>query len=132
MMFSAPAKHRTVQEFLAAQPPGVRDQVEVLRQLAVRAEPALTESIKWNSPNFSIDGQDLLTVSVGRAAQVRLVLHRGTEIAENKGAATSFNGDPGGMLTWHSDIRASMPMPAPDQVEDATAVVRAWVDSRGA
>ena len=124
------AKHRTVQEFLAAQPPEVREQVEILRELIVRAEPSLVENIKWNSPNFSLDGQDLLTVSVGRADVVRLVLHRGTEIAEDKSAATSFTGDPSGMLTWHSDIRASMPVPQADGLEDATAVVRAWVASR--
>ena len=128
---SPAAKHRTVAEFLAAQPPEVRDQVEVLRELAVRAEPALVETIKWNSPNFSLDGQDLLTINVGRGDAVLLVLHRGTEIAEDKGAATSFTGDPRGLLTWHSDIRASMPVPAPDGLEDATVVVRAWVESRG-
>ncbi len=126
------AKHRTIAEFLAAQPPGVRDQVEVLRDLIVRAEPTLAENIKWNSPNFSLEGQDLLTINVGRGDAVLLVLHRGTEIAESKGAATSFAGDPRGLLTWHSDIRASMPVPAPDRLEDATAVVRAWVESRGA
>ncbi len=128
---SPAARYRTVTEFLAAQSPEVRDQVEVLRELVVRAEPTLVEGVKWNSPNFSIDGQDLLTVNVGRGDQVRLVLHRGTEIAENKGAAPSFDGDPGGLLMWHSDIRASMAVPSTDRLEDATAVVRAWVESRG-
>jgi hypothetical protein len=122
-----PTKHRTVADFLDAQPPEVRDRVETLRSLIVEAEPRLVENIKWNSPNFSLDGQDLLTINVGRSDEVRLVLHRGTEIAENKDAATTFTGDPGGVLTWHSDIRASMPVPSEDAIEDAAAIVRAWV-----
>ena len=124
-----PTKHRTVTEFLDAQPPDVRDRVEVLRALIIGADPRLAENIKWNSPNFSLDGQDLLTINVGRGDEVRLVLHRGTEIAENKDAETTFTGDPGGVLTWHSDIRASMPVPSKDAIEDATAIVRAWVSA---
>lgn len=125
-----PTKHRTVTEFLNAQPPDVRDGVEVLRTLIIDADPQLIENIKWNSPNFSLDGQDLLTINVGRGDEVRLVLHRGTEIAENKDAATTFTGDQGGVLTWHSDIRASMPVPGPDQVEDAAVIVRAWLSQQ--
>ena len=122
-----PTKHRTVTEFLDAQPPDVRDRVEVLRALIIGADPRLAENIKWNSPNFSLDGQDLLTINVGRGDEVRLVLHRGTEIAEHKDAATTFTGDASGLLTWHSDIRASMGVPSADAIEDAAATVRAWV-----
>ena len=131
MLGFMPTKHRTVTDFLDAQRPDVRDRVEILRSLIVEAEPRLTENIKWNSPNFSLDGQDLLTINVGRGDEVRLVLHRGTDIAENKDAATTFTGDPGGVLTWHSDIRASMPVPGPDQIGDAAAIVRAWVGAPG-
>ena len=122
-----PTKHRTVADLLDAQPPDVRERVEILRSLIVEADPRLSENIKWNSPNFSLDGQDLLTINVGRGDEVRLVLHRGTEIAENKDAASTFTGDPGGVLTWHSDIRASMPVPESDAVDDARAIVLAWV-----
>lgn len=84
--------------------------------------PDLVESIKWNSPNWSLDGTDLLTVNAGPKGPVRLILHRGAVTPERKGVASSFAGDPDGLLTWHSDIRASL-IPGPG----AAAVIRAWV-----
>jgi hypothetical protein len=122
-----PDKYRTVAEFLAAQTPEARERVEVLRELVADAAPELTETIKWNSPNWVLGSQDLLTVNVGRSGETRLVLHRGTQIAEDKGAKPEFEGDPLGLLTWHSDIRASLPAPPVAQWADAAAVVRAWV-----
>lgn len=124
------ATHRTVADYLAAQTPEAREGVEALRSLIAEADLGLTETIKWNSPNYVLDGQDLLTVNVGRSGEVRLVLHRGTAIAEHKDAAPTFTADPAGLLTWHSDIRASMPVPAPSRRRDALAVVTAWVRVR--
>jgi hypothetical protein len=122
-----PTKYRTVAEYLAGQTPEARAHVETLRALVGEAAPELTETIKWNSPNWVLDGQDLLTVNVGRGGETRLVLHRGTAVAERKGAAHDFDGDPHALLTWHSDIRASLPSPGQEQLVDATAIVRAWV-----
>jgi hypothetical protein len=125
------AQHTTVAEFLAALNPEQRAEVEELREIVRSAHPELVESIKWNSPNWSLDGTDLLTVNVPRAGSVRLILHRGATTTEEKDAAPSFTGDPSGMLRWHSDIRASLSMPAPDALDGARAgmiaVIRAWV-----
>ena len=64
---------------------------------------------------------------------MRLILHRGATTAERKGAAPTFAGDPGGMLVWQSDIRASLAMPGLDALDGMraamVAVVRAWVES---
>jgi hypothetical protein len=120
-----PNKFGSVAEYLDAQSPAVRDEVEWLRQLVMDAEPRIVEIVKWNSPSYTLDGQDRLTVNVGRSGVVRLVLHRGTAVAATKGAATAFVGDPTGLLTWHSDVRASL-MAGVDR-ERAVAVVRAWL-----
>lgn len=117
----------TVAEFLAAQTPPVRDAVERLRGMVTAAEPRLVETVKWNSPNYVLDGTDRLTVNVDRADRVRLILHRGTEVAEQKGAAPSFSGDPHGLLTWHSNIRASLLVTDALDEDAATDVVRAWL-----
>jgi len=62
---------------------------------------------------------------------VRLILHFGTERAETKGAVPTFTDDPTGLLTWHSDIRASLELPPEDELEAKrsaiTAVIRAWL-----
>ena len=127
----ARAQFATVADYLDAQPPTVRAEVDLLREVVLAAEPSLVEIIKWNSPNFTLAGEDRLTISVGAKDAVQLVLHRGTEIAETKGASTSFTGDPSGLLTWHSDIRASMPATAAHDRDAATAVIRAWLNFDG-
>lgn len=124
-------QYRTVEEFLAALTPERRAEVDSLRELVRTAHPELVESIKWNSPNYSLDETDLLTVNVPRSGPVRLILHRGTATAEDKSAAPEFDGDPTGLLTWHSNIRASLRMPpadAPASARDAVvAVLGSWV-----
>lgn len=119
------AKYSTVAEYLDAQTPEVRSAVESLRAVVMDAEPRLVEIVKWNSPSYTLDGEDRLTVSAGPKGAVRLVLHRGTAEKEDKSAASTFAGDPTGLLTWHSDIRASLAADA-DPVA-ARDVIRAWL-----
>ncbi len=121
----------TVADYLDAQTPEVRAKVEVLRELVIASDPTLVEIIKWNSPNFTLDGEDRLTVSVDGKGAVRLILHRGTAVAETKGSATSFAGDPSGLLTWHSDVRASLPATEDLDKDASTAVIRAWLKFGG-
>lgn len=118
--------HASVADFLAAQNPDARTAVEALRTLVKDAEPRLVEIVKWNSPSYTLDGEDRLTVNVGRSGDVRLILHRGTAQVETKGAASTFSGDPDGLLTWHSDVRASL---AAADAGAARDVVRAWLAS---
>jgi hypothetical protein len=98
------------------------------------AEPSLTEIVKWNSPDYTLDGVDRLTINAAGKGPVRLILHFGTERSEDKGAAPTFTGDPDDLLTWHSNIRASLPMPATEQLpaeRDAIiSVIRAWLAER--
>jgi hypothetical protein len=117
----------TVVEFLDAQTPEVRAKVDHLRTLFADAAPGIIETIKWNSPNFSLAGEDRLTVNVDGKGAVRLILHRGASVPEQKGAAPNFGGDPHGLLTWHSNIRASLPVTDDLDVDAAREVVRAWL-----
>ncbi|MGW9182602.1 DUF1801 domain-containing protein [Agromyces sp. NPDC055661] len=123
-------RFRTVDEFLAAQDPARRAQVELLRSLVREAEPRLVETVKWNSPDFVLDGVDRVTVNAAGRGPVRLILHFGTARAERAGVASRFGGDPDGLLTWHSDIRASLTAPPADDPAAQAAVVslvRAWL-----
>jgi hypothetical protein len=126
-----PERYATVDEFLTAQEPERRADVESLRALVHEAEPSLSEIVKWNSPDYTLDGVDRLTINAAGKGPVRLILHFGTERAEDKGAAPTFTGDPDGLLTWHSDIRASLPLPEQATLageRDAViAVIRAWL-----
>ncbi|HEX6955349.1 MAG TPA: DUF1801 domain-containing protein [Agromyces sp.] len=121
----------TVDAFLEAQEPRRRADVERLRAIVREAEPSLVELVKWNSPDYQLDGVDRLTINAGGRGPVRLILHFGTGHAEDRSAAPTFTGDPEGLLTWHSDIRASVPLPdaaeLAGQREAIVAVIRAWL-----
>lgn len=118
----------SIDNFLESLPPEGRREAEALRSLITSAHSGLTESIKWNSPNYSLGDTDLLTMNVPRSGPLRLILHRGTKMAEDKTAAPQFDGDPDGLLTWHSNIRASLRMSESDS-DAIAAVIRAWVAS---
>jgi len=125
-----PARFATVDEFLAAQTPERRAAVEALRALVHEAAPRLVEIVKWNSPDYTLHGVDRLTINAAGTGPVRLILHFGTGRAEDKGAAPTFAGDPEGLLTWHSDIRASLALPPAALAvrrEAVIAVIRAWL-----
>jgi hypothetical protein len=126
-----PARFATLDEFLAAQTPERRADVESFRELVHEAEPGLVEVIKWNSPDYRLDGIDRLTINAAGKGPVRLILHFGISRVESKGVAPAFSGDPGGLLTWHSDIRASLTLPKPHELtqrRDAIiGIIRAWL-----
>ncbi|QTE28227.1 DUF1801 domain-containing protein [Pengzhenrongella sicca] len=121
----------TVDEYLDAQSPGSRAAIEALRAIVLGAHPGVSEHLKWNSPSFVVDGVDRATVNVDRAGAVRLVLHQGAVKPEHAGAATAFAGDPAGLLTWHSDIRASLPIGGAADLaqrrDEIAAVIAAWL-----
>ena len=127
---------RTVEEFLSAQPAERRVLVDALRALVHEASPAAQEHIKWNSPSFVVDGVDQATVSAQGTQGVRLVLHRGATTVEHTDAASAFTGDPHGLLTWHSDIRASLLVTDLADLaakrDAAVGVVRAWLSGDAA
>ena len=106
-----PTKFATVNEFLDAQPPERRDTVEWLRALVAEADPRLVEIVEWNSPDYTLDGVDRLTINAAGNGPVRLILHFGTDRAEDEDLEPTFAGDPEELLTWHSDIRASLCSP---------------------
>ena len=128
-----PTHFTTVAEFLDGQPAEKRAGVMWLRALLFEAEPNVIETIKWNSPNYVWHGVDRLTVNTAGKGPVRLILHFGTGRAEDKDAVPVFSEDPDRLLTWHSDIRASLSVPPVDELpakRDALiSVIRAWLRS---
>ncbi|MET1042549.1 MAG: DUF1801 domain-containing protein [Microbacteriaceae bacterium] len=124
-------RFRTVDEFLAAQPPARREQVDALRAIVIEAAPELSEIVKWNSPSYTLDGIDRLTVNSAPGGPLRLILHFGTARTEHTGAEHTFMNDPDALLSWHSDIRASLMLPPLDELDAKRQpiidVIRAWL-----
>jgi hypothetical protein len=69
--------------------------------------PILTETIKWNAPNFNYYGKDRLSFMLIKKDRVSLILHTGTRPKEDKKAPHLYSDDTE-LLDWLSNIRATI------------------------
>lgn len=83
--------------FLDTLDEGPRKTIETLRAIVRRAHPDIEEGFKWNAPNFTLNGQDRITLGIVRNGGVRIVLHRGSKPQALNGF--TFD-DPEGLMKW--------------------------------
>jgi len=95
------------QEFLAEFDDDRKQLVEAMLAAITGACPALTETIKWNAPNFCDGGKDRLTFMLHKQDRVALILHTGAKPKEDKKAPPLYADDTG-LLEWNSNVRATI------------------------
>ncbi|HSI21254.1 MAG TPA: DUF1801 domain-containing protein [Verrucomicrobiae bacterium] len=98
-------KYPTVPDFLADLKEGSREEVDALREIILSVHPGLVEHIKWNSPSYVFKGEDRITFNVRSTGPIRLILHFGATLKEDKNADPVLP-DNSGLLEWSSNIRA--------------------------
>jgi len=118
-----------VSDYLSALHHSRRSDVVRIRNAIVAAEPELTETIKWNAPNFVFAGEDRVTFRLQPGDRVELVLHRGVRVRADTGSFV-FD-DPTGLVSWAAPDRGVIAIP-PDADLDAlvpqiVTVVSAWI-----
>lgn len=124
-----PNRSAEVDEFLARLDHARLAEVQQLRLAILAAEPALTETVKWNAPNFRYAGQDRVTFRLHPRNQVQIVLHRGARVADGPGPVPIP--DPDGLLTWLSPDRAVLTLADAEETQSrlgaVTALVGQWI-----
>ena len=87
----------------------------------VAADPAITETVKWNAPNFRYAGDDRVTFRLQPGDRVELVLHRG--VTPKPTVGFRFD-DPAGLVTWAAVDRGTITItPGSDLASAITDVV---------
>jgi hypothetical protein len=81
--------------------------LEAILHAIVEECPALSETIKWNAPNFCDNGKDRMTIMLHKKDRVGLILHAGAKPKEDKKAPHLYTDDTQ-LLEWNSNIRASI------------------------
>lgn len=76
--------------------------VAMLKAAILEADPRIVENVKWNSPNFTVDGDDRVTLRLNPKGGVQVILHRG---AKKDDSAFSVD-DPTDRLEWRGHDRA--------------------------
>lgn len=101
-------KYKTLDEFFADQSEEKLVQINMLRKIILDTDANLTETIKWNAPNYSYKGEDRLTFNLmNKQDLVKLVIHMGSTTKEHKNKKPLLNEDEG-IVEWNSDIRGTL------------------------
>lgn len=78
---------------------------DALCAVIAAALPLAIHSVKWNAPNFALNGHDLITLNFSPKKPVRIVFHRGAKAVDTK-TGVRLCLDETGRLTWATDQRA--------------------------
>ena len=105
--------------------------ITILRQAILAADPAIVENEKWNSPNFTYDGVDRVTLRIRPQGGVQIIFHRG---ATKRADVDSFTfDDPTGRLDWPAPDRGVLRIDDLAEAEamsaEITQLVRRWIQT---
>ena len=118
-----------VEQYLTALRHPLKEGVLQLRAAILAADPAISESVKWNAPNFRYAGQDRVTFRLQPRDQLQLIFHRGAKVRADAGDF-AFE-DPSGLMTWAAPDRAVIDFPDLEAVTarraQVVALVNRWV-----
>ena len=92
-----------------------RKEIEVLRTILLSVDEELVEGIKWNGPNYSIRGEDRITMRIHPPTQVQLIFHRGAKVKVQPEKRLLDNDDD--FLTWKENDRAIASFHSLEQIE---------------
>jgi len=118
-----------VTDFLDKQMHPMRVEIEALRDLILSAEPNLMEGIKWNGPNYSLNGEDRITMRLNPPKQIQVVFHRGAKVKNQPDNRLIDGNYP--FLTWKENDRTIATFKGLDDIlqfsEMFHEVVTKWV-----
>jgi hypothetical protein len=108
-------------------------EINLLRAGILAADARLTENIKWNGPNYCVDGEDRITMRVQPPKQVQLIFHRGAKVLAQP-AGRLINND-SKLLDWKANDRAVITFKTMEEIVATKAtlqnIIRAWLKAAG-
>ena len=120
-----------VSAFLDALKHPLRAEIEALRNCILTANASLAEDIKWNGPNYSLNGNDRITMRVQPPKQVQLIFHRGAKkLAQPKNKLIASTSK---LLDWKENDRAMISFKTLKDIEAAdkelSTIVKQWLEA---
>ena len=110
--------NKEVSEFLDNLSHPFRKEIEALREIIFNAHPDITENIKWNGPNYTINGHDRVTIKVNPTKSFHLILHTGAKVQQQPAQKILENDY--GILVWKSNDRAIADFRSTEDFEKAS------------
>ncbi|MFC4143509.1 DUF1801 domain-containing protein [Pedobacter mendelii] len=121
-----------VTDFLNEQKHPFRNEIEQLRIYILSSNKALTENIKWNGPNYSIDNEDRITMRIQPPKkQIQLIFHRGAKKQTQPKDKLISNRSK--MLVWKENDRAVVTFKSLQDLENGkvelAGIVNEWIQA---
>ncbi|MBI1184266.1 hypothetical protein GC194_08335 [bacterium] len=105
-------------------------QLQELRNLLKNHLPQLEENIKWNAPNYSIAGRDLLTFNLRTQSKLLLIMHRGAK-KSSINLKNTFTEAEQNLMEWKGNDRVvltfSTTETAPDWYNRHQQIIEKWI-----
>ncbi len=101
-----------------------RDEIRRIRAAIRAALPGVSETVKWNAPNFRYAGDDRVTFRLQPGDRVELVLHRG--VAPKPTDGFRFD-DPAGLVAWAAVDRGVITIAPGSEFGDVVDLVVRWM-----
>jgi hypothetical protein len=112
---------QTATKFLDTARHSLGREIDRLRTIILNANAAIRENIKWNGPNYSIDGEGRITMRIHPPTLVQVVFHRGAKVKPLRS---------GGLIAWKADDRGVVTFSGMDDIlqhqETFANMVQAW------
>ena len=107
----------------------LRQEIELVRLTIMNAYSRLSETIKWNGPNYSVDNADRITMKIQPPKQIQLIFHRGAKVQQQP--AGRIIQDKTGLLVWKENDRAIVTLRDLADIKNKKAalahIVKAWI-----
>lgn len=100
----------------------LRNEIECLRQLIMSTDHELTEGIKWNGPNYSINGEDRITIRINPPKQLQVIFHRGAKVKEPLNER--LLSDDHDILSWKENDRAIASFKGMDEIQKKSHMIK--------
>jgi hypothetical protein len=124
-----PKHEPTVEAFLETLEHTHKDAILAARAIILSADPAITESVKWNAPSFATS-EHFATFHLRHKTGIQVVLHLGAKPRPDATLRAEI-ADPASLLDWRSPDRAVVVFRDAADVADKEAafasVIRAWI-----
>ena len=107
-------------------------EIDLLRELMLGLDATLTENIKWNGPNYCIDGEDRITMRIQPPKhQVQLIFHRGAKkLVQSENRLITFESE---ILAWKDNDRAIVTFNSQSEIEknqvDLVKIIQLWLEA---
>jgi hypothetical protein len=106
-----------------------RNEIEQLRLTILDAGSGLSEDIKWNGPNYSVNGEDRITMKIQPPKLIQIIFHRGAKVKEEP--AEKLIADESKLLAWRENDRAIATFKNKADVEsrkpDLVKAIKDWI-----